>query len=82
MKQQTLARIVKYAKKTRSARFLVDVDLVVRLRELVAVAEPNYPKVNPEESQPPAPLERMLRVYFLQLWFNLSDPAAEKALYD
>src|SRR2546429_7030080 len=24
----------------------------------------------------------MLRVYFLQLWFNLSDPAVEEALYD
>ena len=28
------------------------------------------------------PLERMLRIYFLQQWFALSDPAAEDALYD
>jgi IS5 family transposase len=27
-------------------------------------------------------LERMLRIYFLQHWFNLSDPAVEEALYD
>ena len=27
-------------------------------------------------------LSIMLRVYFLQQWFNLSDPAAEEALYD
>lgn len=27
-------------------------------------------------------LERMLRIYFLQQWFNLSDPAVEEALYD
>jgi transposase, IS5 family len=27
-------------------------------------------------------LERMLRTYFLQQWFNLSDPAVEEALYD
>ena len=27
-------------------------------------------------------LERMLRVYFLQQWFNLSDPGLEEALYD
>src|SRR5699024_957727 len=26
--------------------------------------------------------ERMLRIHFLQHWFNLSDPAAEEALYD
>ena len=24
----------------------------------------------------------MLRIYFLQQWFNLSDPAVEEALYD
>ena len=24
----------------------------------------------------------MLHIYFLQLWFNLSDPAVEEALYD
>jgi IS5 family transposase len=24
----------------------------------------------------------MLRIYFLQHWFNLSDPAVEEALYD
>ena len=27
-------------------------------------------------------LERMLRIYFLQQWFNLSDPGVEEALYD
>src|SRR5262249_58526663 len=32
--------------------------------------------------QPPIPLERMLRIYFLQLWFNLSDPAVEESLYE
>ena len=27
-------------------------------------------------------LERMLRIYFLQQWFNLSDPALEEVLCD
>jgi Transposase domain (DUF772) len=27
-------------------------------------------------------LENMLRIYFLQQWFNLSDPQAEDAIYD
>ena len=31
---------------------------------------------------PPVGVERMLRIYFLQQWFNLSDPAVEEALYD
>jgi IS5 family transposase len=31
---------------------------------------------------PPVGLERVVRLHFLQHWFNLSDPAAEEALYD
>jgi len=82
MKQQTLAGFAKYSKTTRRAKFLTDMDRVVPWAELVAVVEPHYPKVSPEGGRPPVPLERMLRIYFLQLWFNLSDPAVEEALYD
>jgi transposase, IS5 family len=28
------------------------------------------------------PMKRMLRIYFMQQWFNLSDPAMEDSLYD
>ena len=41
-----------------------------------------YPTMSEQGGRPPIPLERMLRIYFLQLWFNLSDPAVEEALYD
>jgi IS5 family transposase len=41
-----------------------------------------YPKVSKLGGRPPIALERMVRIYFLQLWFNLSDPAVEEALYD
>ena len=47
---------------------------------LCALIEPVYPK--PGNGRPPVGLERMLRIYFLQQWFNLSDPAVEEALYD
>lgn len=50
--------------------------------ELQAVVKPVYPKVSEAGGRAPIPLERMLRIYFLQLWFNLSDPAVEDALYD
>ena len=82
MKQQTLAGFAKYAKTTRRAQFLTDMDRVVPWAELVAVVDPHYPKDSPEGGRPPVPRERMLRIYFLQLWFNLSDPAVEEALYD
>jgi transposase, IS5 family len=45
-----------------------------------AVIEPVYPK--PGNGRPPVGVERMLRIYFLQQWFNLSDPGVEEALYD
>ena len=82
MKQQTLAGLEKYSKTTRRARFLAEMDRVVPWAELCALIEPHYPKVNAEGGRPPIPLERMLRIYFLQQWFNLSDPAVEDALYD
>jgi transposase, IS5 family len=32
--------------------------------------------------RPPFSVETMLRIHFMQQWFNLSDPAMEEALYD
>ena len=43
--------------------------------------KPFYPKGEGPD-RPPIGVERMLRVHFLQHWFNLSDPAVEEALYD
>jgi hypothetical protein len=40
------------------------------------------PKVGENGGRPPIPLEWMSRVYMLQLWLNLSDPAMQKELYD
>lgn len=82
MKQQTLAGFQKYGKTTRRAQFLAEMDRVVPWAELTAVIEPFYPQAGPEGGRPAVPLERMLRIYFLQQWFNLSDPAVEEALYD
>jgi len=53
---------------------------VVPWGELCALIEPHYPK--PGNGRPSIGVERMLRIYFLQQWFNLSDPAVEEALYD
>src|SRR5271167_1186070 len=83
MKQQTLAMangFEQYAKKTRRAVFLEEMEQVVPWAQLCRLIEPHYPKVG--NGRPPVGLERMLRVYFLQQWFNLSDPAVEEALYD
>ena len=70
----------RYAKRTRRAEFLSQMNVVVPWRELCAEVEPFYPKAG--NGRPPVGLERMLRMYFLQAWFNLSDPAVEEALYE
>src|SRR6266581_4268687 len=83
MKQRTLAMMTgfeQYTRKTRRAIFLEEMEQVVPWRELCALVAPHYPK--PGNGRPPVGVERMLRIYFLQQWFNLSDPAVEAALYD
>jgi IS5 family transposase len=69
-----------YAKTTRRAVFLDELDSIMLWKELCAVIAPFYSKG--ESGRPPIALERMLRIHFIQQWFNLSDPAAEEALYD
>ena len=46
----------------------------------LALIEPHYPKAG--NGTQPMPMERMLRIYFMQQWFNLSDLAMEDSLYD
>jgi len=70
----------RYTKKTRRVAFLEEMNEVVPWGELCALIEPHYPK--PGGGRPPIGVERMLRIYFLQQWFNLSDPGVEEALYD
>jgi transposase, IS5 family len=81
MKPMTLGTgFEKHAKATRRAQFLSEMDRVVPWQQLCALIEPVYSKGT--GGRPPVGLERMLRIYFLQQWFNLSDPAAEEVLYD
>ena len=69
-----------HSRSTRRAKFLAEMDAIVPWGRLCGLIAPHYPKG--ESGRPPIPLERMLRIYFLQQWFDLSDPAAEEALYD
>src|SRR5438445_11336864 len=83
MKQRTLAMMTgfeQYTRKTRRAVFLEEMEQVVPWRELCALVAPHYPQ--PGKGRPPVGVERMLRIYFLQQWFNLSDTGVEEELYD
>ena len=80
--QRTFASMAWQAKGkvTRRERFLAEMDAVIPWSRLLALIEPHYPKAG--QGRQPLGLEKMLRIYFLQQWFNLSDPQAEDAIYD
>src|SRR5918993_4413925 len=67
-------------KQTRRDKFLAEMEQVVPWPRLVARLAPLYPKG--KRGRPPVPLERMLRVHFLQQWYALADQTMEEALYD
>jgi len=70
----------RYAKTTRRATFLGEMDRILPWEQLVAIVRPHYP--TGDRGRPPIDLERMLRIHFLQQWFNLSDPGVEEGIYE
>ncbi len=83
MRQLTLAHqaeFQRYTKKTRREQFLAEMEAVMPWAELLALVAPHYSKG--EMGRKPVGLDIMLRVYFLQQWFALSDPGVEDALYE
>jgi transposase, IS5 family len=67
-------------KKTRREKFLQEMDQVIPWKDLIQIIEKHYPKAG--NGRQPMPLEMMLRIYFMQQWYGLSDPAMEDGLYD
>ena len=83
MKQLTLAAsrgFEKHDRATRKAEFLARMEGLMPWAEFCALIEPHYPKAG--NGRPPVGVERMLRMYCIANWFNLSDVACEDALYD
>jgi IS5 family transposase len=82
LKQTSFSSAEFAAKKriTRREQFLAEMEQVVPWAELEAVVAPFYP--TGMRGRPPIGLSRMLRVYFIQQWYSLSDEAVEDAIYD
>jgi transposase, IS5 family len=82
MKQHTFASLSYEHKKKRTRRevFLSEMDAAAPWSWILSVIEPFY--VEHPHGRKRLPLERMVRIYFMQQWFNLSDPGTEDALYD
>ena len=87
MEQQTLAMAAdhnvhfeKYRKRTRRDKFLATMGKRVPWAALCSVIQPHYLKggngLN-STARPTIGLERMLRMHFVQHWFNVADEAGE-----
>ena len=83
MRQQSFASddFEKYRKKTRKEIFLEEMDRIIPWKALSKVIKPYYPKPK-GAGRRPIGIQRMLRIHFIQHWFEPSDPGAEEALYD
>ena len=69
-------------KKSRKAEFLELLDRLVPWASLIALIEPYYPKVPDGCGRRPYALDSMIRIYIMQLCYNLSDPMMENELID
>jgi len=68
-------------RQTRREKFLGEMERVVPWPRLIALIEPHYPRSG-RVGRPPVGVSRMLRMYFLQQWYSLSDEGLEDAIYD
>ncbi len=81
--QRTLAAQTgfdQWGRKSKREQFLDEMNAVVPWPRRQALVEPHYAKAG--KGRHPVGLEIMLRIYFVQQWFKLSDPGMEDALYD
>ena len=72
-----------YANRKRVSKreeFLNTMDKILPWEDWVAMIEPYY--YHNKVGRPPVGIEKMLRMYLLQCWFNLSDEGLEDAIYD
>ena len=80
--QQTFSDM-EYANRKRITKresFLKMMNEIIPWSEWVEIIRPFYPKG--EQGRPPRGIELMLRMYLLQIWFNLSDEMVEDSIYD
>ena len=86
MSQKTFADLSwdRKDKTTRREKFLAEMSKAIPWKELESLILPVAPSVVPSDvgGRPAYPVSVMLRIYFCQSWYQLSDDAAEDSLYD
>lgn len=67
-------------KTTKREKFLDAMDSIIPWEEWAEYIKPHYP--DGKRGRPTRGITTMLRMYLLQIWFNLSDEGVEDAIYD
>jgi len=68
---------------SRREKFLEQMDATIPWGRWVGLIEPHYFQDRPgKRGRKATPIGTMLRMYLLQVWFNLSDEGVEEAIYD
>lgn len=82
MKQQSIKNIEYSVRKriTKREKFLNIMEEIIPWSEWSELIKPHYPMG--KRGRPPIGIDKMLRMYLLQCWFNLSDEGVEDAIYD
>lgn len=78
--QNSFLAIAQYKKKLRCEKFLEEMNTVIPWEEFMKIIKPHYEQTNIGRRR--KDVKVMLKIYFLQQWYNLSDPGAEEAIYD
>lgn len=80
MYQNSFLAIAQQKKQLRCERFLQEMNRVIPWDVFMKEIEPYYE--TKEVGRKRKAMLMMLRIYFLQQWFSLSDPGVEEAIYD
>jgi len=67
-------------KVTRKEKFLTEMNEVVPWKKFMKIIHPHW--INMKHGRPRTDGELLLRIVFLQQWYNLSDKGVEEAIYD
>ena len=80
MPQLTFLSLAQNKKTLRCERFLNEMNKIIPWNKLCNLIRPYYS--TGVLGRKPMPLLRMIKIYCLQQWYQLSDPAMEEAIYD
>jgi len=80
MYQNSFLAIAQNKKQLKCERFLQEMSRVIPWDVIMKMIEPIYPEKGTGRKRKGVLL--MIRIYFLQQWYNLSDPGVEEAIYD